>query len=245
MYERAILRIGAVSLSAGLVAAVVFEALHPAGEDPNDNPRVFAEYAADAAWTTVHLGALAGALLLIGGLVALSGSLRLGPAVSAAWARLAGASAVAAAAAYGVLQVVDGGALKRAVDAWVAAPVEEKAATFAAAQALRWTEYGLNALAYSMVGLTLVLVGVALMLGTRFPRWLGGWAVIAGVGYVVKGLGVAYSGFAAGLTGVVALALFGTWVVTMAVFMWRRSAPGRMADNDHDASKRGPQSLVD
>ena len=74
MYERAILRIGAVSLAFGLIAVVVFEALHPAREDPNNNPRVFVEYAADGDWTSVHLGALAGALLLIGGLVALCGS---------------------------------------------------------------------------------------------------------------------------------------------------------------------------
>jgi len=242
MYERSLLRIGAVSLSAGLIAAVVFEALHPAREDPNDNPRVFAEYAADSDWTTVHLGALAGALLLIGGLVALCGSLGSGPAVSAAWARLASAAAVAGAAAYGMLQVVDGVALKRAVDAWAAAPAEEKAATFAAAQAIRWTEYGLNALAYSMVGVTLVLVAVALVFGDRFPRWLAVWAIAAGLAYVVKGLGVAYNGFAAGLTGLVALALFGTWVITMAVFMWRRGshAAGHTSDDDRHASKQSP-----
>jgi hypothetical protein len=70
-----------------------------AREDPNNNPRVSPEAAADGDGTTVHLGALAGALLLIGGLVALCGSIGLGSAVSAAWARLAGAAAVAAAAA--------------------------------------------------------------------------------------------------------------------------------------------------
>jgi len=49
------------------------------------------------------------------------------------------ASAVTAAAAYGVLQVLDGVALKRAVDAWMAAPAGGKGAAFAAAQAVRWT----------------------------------------------------------------------------------------------------------
>ena len=161
MYERSILRIGAVALVVGLMAAVVFEALHPAREDPNNNPRVFAEYAADGDWTTVHLGALAGALLIIGGLVALCASLGLGSALSAAWARLATAAAVASAAAYGVLQVVDGVALKRAVDAWATASAGEKTAAFAAAQSVRWIEYGLNSLTYSLVGLTLVLVAMA------------------------------------------------------------------------------------
>ena len=223
MYERAILRIGAACLAVGLIAVVVFEALHPAQEDPNNNPLVFAEYAADGDWTTVHLGALAGALVLIGGLVALCGALGRGPATSAAWARLATASAVTAAAAYGVLQVVDGVALKRAVDAWAAAPAGEQSAAFTAAQTVRWIEYGLNGLTFSLVGLTVILAGVALMLGDRFPRWLGAWAVAAGVGYAVKGLGVAYDGFAASLPGLVAVVLFGTWIITMVVFMVRSS----------------------
>jgi hypothetical protein len=224
MFERAMLRIGAVALTAGLVAAAVFEVLHPAREDPNNNPLVFAEYARSSNWTTLHLGALAGALMLIGGLVALSESLRPGPAVAAAWARLAAAAAVAAAAAYGVLQVVDGVALKRAVDAWAAAASDTKTAAFAAAEAVRWIEYGLNSLTFSLVGLTLVLVGVALLTGDRFPRWQGVWAVAAGLAYLVRGLLVAYRGFAANPSGLVALVLFGSWVLVMAVFMWRRGS---------------------
>ena len=38
---------------------------------------------------------------------------------------------------------------------------------------VRWTEYGLNALTFSLVGVTLVLTGVAVLFGDRFPRWLG------------------------------------------------------------------------
>jgi Domain of unknown function (DUF4386) len=224
MFERAMLRIGAVAFVIGLITAVVSEALHPSREDPNNNPLVFAEYAQDGDWITVHLGQLAGALLLIGGLVALCNSVGLGPAVATAWARLAAASAVTAVAAYGALQVVDGVALKRAVDAWVAAPADGKTAAFAAAEAVRWIEYGLNSLTYSLVGLTLVLVGVALLTGDRFPRWLGGWAIAAGLAYLTKGLVVAYRGFAANISGMVALVLFGLWVLIMAVFMWQRSS---------------------
>jgi hypothetical protein len=62
-----------------------------------------------------------------------------------------------------------------------------------------------------------------MVLGDRFPRWIGAWAVAAGLAYGVKGLGVAYDGFAASLPGLVALVLFGTWIITMVVLMWRRS----------------------
>lgn len=37
-----------------------------------------------------------------------------------------------------------------------------------------------------------------------------------------QGLGVAFDGFAASLPGLVALVLFGTWIITMVVLMWRR-----------------------
>jgi hypothetical protein len=224
MGERVMLRMGTLSLSLGLVVAVVFEVLHPSREDPNDNARVFAEYAHSAGWTTIHLGQLVGALLLVAGLGALGSSLARGRALSAAWARLATGTAVVTAAAYGVLQVVDGVALKRAVDAWAAGPVDDRVPAFSAAQTVRWIEYGLNALTFSLVGLTLVLLGVAMLTDDPFPRWFGVWAVAAGVAYLVKGVGVAYQGFAGGLTGLVALVLFGTWVIAAAWLMWRRSS---------------------
>ncbi len=224
MFERVMLRIGAVSFVVGLVMAVLFEVLHPSREDPNNNRLVFAEYAQDGDWITVHLGQLAGALLLIVGLGTAASSVALGPALAQAWARLAGASAVATAAAFGVLQVVDGVALKRAVDAWVAAPADGKPAAFAAAQAVRWAEYGLNSLTYSMVGLTLILLGVALLFGDRFPRWLGVWAIAAGLAFGTKALITAYRGFEMNMSGLVALIVFGSWVVVMAVFMWRRGS---------------------
>jgi hypothetical protein len=224
MFERTMLRIGAVGLTAGLITAVVFELMHPSREDPNNNPLVFAEYAQSNNWTTLHLGALAGALMLIGGLVALTASLRRGRAVEAAWSRLAAATAVVAAAAYGVLQVVDGVALKRAVDAWAVAPADSKTAAFAAAESVRWIEYALNSLTFSMVGLTLVLVGVAVVTGDRFPRWLGVWAVAAGLAYLIRGLLVAYRGFAANPSGLIALVLFGSWALVAAVSMWRQAS---------------------
>jgi hypothetical protein len=233
MFERTMLRIGAVALTAGLIAAVIFELLHPSREDPNNNPRVFAEYAASGNWTTIHLGALAGALMLLGGLIALGESVREGRAVEAAWSRLATASAVVAAAAYGVLQMVDGVALKRAVDAWTAAPAAARTAAFAAAESVRWIEYALNSLTFCAVGLTMVLVGVALVTGDRFPGWLGLWAVAAGLAYLVRGLLVAYRGFAVNPSGLVALILFGSWALVMAVSMWRRGS--RMSKKDSTA----------
>jgi hypothetical protein len=245
MGERVMSRIGTVSLAVGLLVSVVFETLHPAREHPNDNVRVFAEYARSGNWTTVHLGQLAGALMLLAGLVALGSNLALGRAVSAAWAKLATGAAVAAAASFGVLQVVDGVALKRAVDAWAAAPAGDRAAAFTAALTVRWIEYGLNALTFSLVGLTVVLLGVALLTGDLFPRWSGAWAIAAGSAYVAKGLAVAYWGFNGSIIGLVALVLFGTWALVIAWLMWRRgSALGNEQAAPSSATRSKPAHAV-
>ena len=65
-----------------------------------------------------------------------------------------GLAAAVAAASFTVLQAVDGIALKRAVDTWVTAPAAQKAAAFAAAEAVRWTEIGMNSLSFFLAGLT-------------------------------------------------------------------------------------------
>jgi hypothetical protein len=118
--ERASHLVAAVSLPLGVVLLALAELLHPSREDPNDHPAVFAEYAQSDSWIAVHLAQFFAVLLVIGGLIALHGSLREGSGAVRVVARLAVASAVATAAAFTVLQAVDGVALKRAVDVWIA-----------------------------------------------------------------------------------------------------------------------------
>jgi hypothetical protein len=79
----------------------------------------------------------------------------------AAWvARLGAVSAAVSLGLYGVLQAVDGIALKQAVDAWVRAPHADKAARFSSAEAIRWLE---------------------------LPRSLGYLMGLSGVAYIVQG----------------------------------------------------------
>jgi hypothetical protein len=133
------------------------------------------------------------------------------------------AAAVTTAVSFTILQAVDGIALKRAVDAWVAAPAEQEAAAFAAAEAVRWIEIGVNALSYFLVGLTLVLYGLALAMGSHYPRWTGWLAVAAGVAFMVRGLLTSYRGFGSSIPSLVALALFAVWLIAIAIFLWRPS----------------------
>src|SRR5829696_5691877 len=224
-------RLGAVALPLGIIVLAVSEYFHPSRVDPMDNPAVFMEYAQSDSWTTVHLGEYFGFLLLLGGLVALYYSVSAKPGVGAGLAPFGLAAAVTAAASFTVLQGVDGITLKRAVDAWVSAPADQEVARFAAAEAVRWTEIAINSLSFFLSGLTLLLYGGAIALGTVYPRWAGWIALVSGATLMYHGaVVVSYEGFGSSIANLVGLVLLGVWTFIMAVLMWRngsREPPAR------------------
>jgi hypothetical protein len=218
-------RIGAVALPLGIVVLVVAEIFHPSRENPMDNPAVFMEYARSDIWTAVHLAEYFGFLLVLGGLVALYHSVSARPGAGAGLAPFGLAAAVTTAASYTVLQAVDGITLKRAVDAWASAPDAQKTAAFAAAEAVRWTEIGMNSFSNFLTGLTLFLFGVAIALGTVYPRWVGGMAAVSGAAFMYQGaVVVAYEGFVPSTIKLVGILLLAVWAFIMAVLMWRNSS---------------------
>jgi hypothetical protein len=224
MAEQITGRIGAIALTLGIVVLWVSTYFHPSREDPNDNPAVFAEYAQSDSWIAVHLGQFFAVLLVIGGLVALYYSITARPEAGAALARFGLAAAVTTAASFTILQAVDGITLKRAVDAWASAPTDQQSAAFAAAEAVRWTEIGLNSLSFFLLGLTFFLYGLALVLGSIYPRWLGVIAVVSGAALMYHGaVVVSYESFVPSITNLAGLVLLSAWAFIMAVLMWRNS----------------------
>jgi hypothetical protein len=130
------LRLSAGLLLAGQLLYIVVTRFHAAG-DANNHPVIFAEYARNGIWTAVHLGQFASMAILLAGLLALSLALDRKDGM-ARWMGCFGAAAtVATLALYGVLQAVDGVALKQSVNAWASAPEAAKAARFASAEAIR------------------------------------------------------------------------------------------------------------
>jgi hypothetical protein len=224
-------RIGAMALPLGVILLVVATIIHPSREEPMDNPAVFMEYAQSDNWVAVHLTQWFAALLILGGLLALYYSLTTstvsGAGVTAA--RFGFAAAVLTAASLTMLQAVDGVALKWAVDNWASAPADQESAAFAAAEALRWTEYSLQSFSNILLGLTFILYGLAITLGTVYPRWLGWVAAGSGVAWIVHGLMVPYVGLFHSIPRGVAQVLMYLWVFIMAVLMWRISSRGRIA----------------
>ena len=218
-------RLGAVALLLGILVLVVSEIFHPSREDPMDNRAVFMEYAHSDIWTTVHLGQYFGFLFLLGGLVALYYSISARPGAGPGLAPFGLAAAVTAAASYTVLQAVDGITLKHAVDAWVSAPAGQESAAFAAAEAVRWTEIGMNSLSNFLTGLTLFIYGVAIALGSVYPRWMGWIAAVSGAAFMYNGaVEVAYEGFIPSIIKLMGILLLAMWAVAMAVLMWRTNS---------------------
>jgi len=192
--DRGSLRLAAVLLLAGQVLYIVITLFHADG-NANDHPAVFAEYAASASWTLVHIGQFAAMAIMTTGLIAFS--YVVDPQVAVAkWAsRFGTALAVASLALYGVLQAVDGVANKQADLAWVSASPVEKAARFASAESIRWIEWGVRSYQDFMLGLALLLFGVAALKTVWLPKPVAWLMLLTGIVYLVQGWIVGVEGF--------------------------------------------------
>lgn len=198
--------------------------LHPMDADPAVPEAAFAEYAADRFWVASHLMQLAGAWAAITSLLLLARGLETGPA--APWAGLGAAFGTAGIAASTALQAVDGVALKVMVDRWAAAASgQDKAALFAAAYGVRQVEIGLAALNSLLLGVTAALLGLALVIGGRFPRWAGLLGVAGGLATAVSGVAMARTGFSetAMALNMPAVMVLMAWIVALGVLGWKRS----------------------
>jgi Domain of unknown function (DUF4386) len=227
-FELPLLRMGSIAFLAGLVIFVVSTEFHAFREDPNNHPRVFAEYANSNPWIAAHIGQFVGGIVVFaGGFVALyrllvqSESSRTASAL--AW--IGFAVAIIAASTLSILQAVDGIALKRAVDSWASAPTVEKAAAFRVAEGIRWIEIGTNSIFRILQGTVALIFGIAIAMSTQLSRWIGGAGVFAGAITIAAGVEVAYIGFASSHTGLgaVSMIIYSIWVGILGIFMLRKT----------------------
>jgi hypothetical protein len=227
MTDRASFRLSATLLMVGELLSLIAGLFHPARENPNDHQAVFAEYAASTSWTAIHLGQFVGMAAIAAGLLVLCFALDIPGAPR--WASRFGAvSAVVTLALYGVLQAVDGVALKQAVDAWVSAPEAEKAARFASAEVIRWLEWGVRSYQSFMLGLSFVLFAGAIVWTARLPGPLGYLMGLSGVAYIVQGYVLGSEGFSSTNTApqLVAYILVFVWTIWLLVIAWRMKELG-------------------
>jgi hypothetical protein len=239
MIDRASLRLSATLLLAGQLLYIVVTRFHPGGP-ANDHPAIFAAYAASGTWTAVHLGQFAAVAILLTGLFALFFALdaQAGPA---RWtARFGAVSAAATLALYGVVQAIDGVALKQAVNAWASAPDAEKAARFASAETIRWLEWGMRSYQTIALGLALLLFAAAVARTAWIPRPVGYLMGLSGLAYLVQGWGAGSEGFTPthDILIVLAWALNLAWMTGLVVVAWRMQDSEAPASSGYPAAER-------
>ncbi len=217
--------------------------LHPPGI-ANDHPATFRQYAVAQTWIEIHLAQLAALVVGLVGIAGLAASMlrlqekgRLLALVAVSFAATSIPIAV-------VLQSVDGIALKRAVDAWVAEGGTVGSASFAAARAIRWVEEGLNAVLGLTLGLAVILAGAAMVRGAVYPRLLGWVGAAIGIGVLIGAIIVAETGFSptAQVWVLARNPALWLWTAVAGVLMWRRL---RLLDATFPISSRGSDQAPD
>jgi hypothetical protein len=125
----------------------------------------------------------------------------------------------------GVLQAVDGVALKAASDAWFAAPAAEQPARLATLEGIRWLEWGMRSYQRLMQGLTLILLATQIVLTVRLPRPIGYVMALAGLTYIAQGIVVGAEGFSSNGTipGLLAFVLDLAWMAALVAVAWQKS----------------------
>ncbi|GAA2760110.1 DUF4386 family protein [Actinopolymorpha rutila] len=223
MSDRNALRTPAALLLGGFITYVVVTFLHTGGP-ANDHKVIFDDYAGSRDWAAVHLGQFIGMATIVAGLVALHVALDIRAGTAAWLARFGAIAAGIALGLYGVLQAVDGVALKQAVDAWVGAPAADKAARFATAETVRWLEWGSRSYQCFTLGLALILLGTAVTLSKRLPKTIGLLMGLSGASYLAQGWVLGSHGFDDdnSVAILVSYALMLTWTTWLAVVAWRR-----------------------
>jgi hypothetical protein len=225
MSDRTTLRFGSISAIAGALIALIANLLHPRISRFEDPEITFVrEVAGFDAWIPLHLALVAGILLVAAGQFVFIRTMKGGPAEGLA--RLAlGALLVSTPIALVTLGI-DGYSEKVAADAWAASP---SAATFATAAAIAHVSWGaFMLLILTFVGLTPILVGLAVTRSGEYPAALGWGAVLFGAGAVVAGL-VGFGG-QSGLFWGLFLATSGPltlWVLILGVLLWRKAPQAR------------------
>jgi hypothetical protein len=183
---------------------------------PNSNEHRIGAFCAS------QLTQLAGIALMVAALLILAKGVE--EESGGVWARLGSGGAIASLAVAAALQAVDGMALKVMVDAWAAAPAEQKMIAFQGAFAVRQVEVGLASMLGLLLGVTITVYGVALLAGRSFPKWMGAVAIVGGVPTAAGGLAIAYTGFS-GLAMTINMPsnfVLLVWMLALGVIMWRQ-----------------------
>lgn len=228
-FDPRLLRLTATLLLVGQLLYVGITLLHTGGE-ANHHSAIFTAYAGSGIWTAVHVAQFACMAIFLSGLLALFSAVDIQPGMARLTSRLGAASTTATLALYGFVLAVDGVALKQAVTAWLDAPEAEKAARFAAAEAMRWLEWGARSYENFTLGLA-VLLAATVVRTAPIPRPIAHLMALSGLVYLVQGWLAGAAGFSPRHTSAIVLAevLNMAWMTWLLVVAWRSPQVGHVS----------------
>ena len=223
--QRRLLQLGAVAAIVGTVFQVAAGTSQTAQLGAGAN-LALASLASlpDWAWPVTYFGFIFGAVLWVGGLVALASTLTEGTG----WAlgRLSVAAAIIGATLHAVDGSLNAGGLGSLARAWEAAAEGERPALVQNAdlllRVLDATWAGVITLFH---GVPFVLAGLAVALSRRYPSWLGWVGFIGGAGSVTVGVAMFLGGTPAGMAVPFAVIL-SVFMVILGRLMWGQSVSG-------------------
>jgi hypothetical protein len=136
-------------------------------------------------------------------------------------------TSIMTAGTFGILQAVDGIALKMAVDSWYAAPEGsvEKDIYLRVAEGIRWTEGGLQSIYRILQGAVAIIIGAAIMKSSLFSKWIDALGIFAGSAALIAGVVVGYAMFSSVRDPVTDVATASTfvWLGLLGILLWKKS----------------------
>jgi hypothetical protein len=222
--SRVAVRVGSGCAVVGALTFAVFRLNH--GDLPADDPRGALMFITKHPfYTGVHLGAIVGAALLVGAVVAFAYAYPDGPAQ--VLSKLAAASAVAGLGVFGFEHSADGVAGEGLAAAWAADGADRAAVELAARTAFEILRGPSMVALILMLGVPMLLLARPL-LEHRYPTWLAWAGAILAAVLVIGGFMLLFDRdlFPGAIVyGLVASLLVPLWSATLGVIMWLRSTP--------------------
>ncbi len=237
MLDRTLFRWGSWAAIIGGVIALGGNFLHPrldSYEDPiAEELRIIGE---TDSWVAIHLGILAGFLLITFGLYALGRSMKGGPAEGIA--RIALGSLLISTPIAITALLIDGYAMGAIADAIAIDPALSVAAT--AAGEIAWA--GFMGLVITALGITPALFGIAVAKDGGYPSWLGWAGMLFGIVSVGAGVTGILDGASEGFFLVFSISsgILTLWVMATGILLGRRAAEPVVVPEGTTTTRRTP-----
>lgn len=217
-------RIGGLSAMLGVLLGVIFAMMGPMNLDSDDMDSVLQTFAADKGKLQFHgLGVTVGALLTLGGLVALHRSLLDGRA--AAWARLGLAAAIVKTVLHVIGPMMGGSIMPAVAESYVQATVEDAHAALLVGKGFFIFYEALLVPTLILLSATVLLFAIAVLKSNVYPVWAGWAAIIPGLYTAGGGVAFLFAG-PMGAPAIMNVVMPGfmlsmVWILIMGIYLFK------------------------